>query len=162
MYPIHEIDAVILMATTLSSKRRPAQLVEIVAAADMIQGSIPYVEKLGEAMQRLGTAGLISATEDGFTLTPIGLEMMKKAPKKAATEDVIAALKGSLGAYSPKQDHPPIVLSPEQLVTAIQAHKIARKVTGKNLLMPKPKVDRHFKVEGRWRRAAPTRQEKSR
>jgi hypothetical protein len=25
------------------------------------------------------------------------------------------------------------------------------------MLMPKPKLDRHFKVEGRWRRATPPR-----
>ena len=64
----HDLDAGILLAATLSSKRRPAELVEIVAAA-------------------------------------------------------------------------------------IRAYKATKK-SGKNMLMPKPTVIRHFKVEGRWRRAA--------
>jgi hypothetical protein len=159
MRPVHDADVTILMATTLSSKRRPAQLVEIVAAADLLQGAIPYVEKLGEAMRRLSAAGLIAATEGGFTVTPVALEMMVRQHKKAATEDVVIALKGHLAAYIPKQDYPSILLTEQQLGAAIQEYKVSRKTPGKNLLMPKPKVDRHFKVEGRWRRASPTREE---
>jgi len=157
MRPVHDVDVIILMATTLSSKRRPAELVEIVAAADLIQGSIPFVEKLSDAIQRLSAFGLISATEGGFTLTPIAQEIMAKQPKKAATEDLIIAIKNSLAAYSPKDEYPPILLTEEQLSTAVRAHKTTRKASGKNLLMPKPKVDRHFKVEGRWRRVSATR-----
>lgn len=157
MRPIHDADALILMATTLASKRRPAELVEIVAAADLIQGSIPFVEKLGEAIRWLSTLGLISATEGGFTLTPIGREIMAKQPKKAVAEELIIALKGNLAAYSPMEEYPPILLTQEQLSAAIRAHKTTRKTPGKNLLMPKPKVDRHFKVEGRWRRIPATR-----
>ena len=157
MRPVHDIDVIILMATTLSSKRRPAELVEIVAAADLIQGAIPFVEKLGEAIQRLSTFGLIGATEGGITLTPMGHEIMAKQPKKATTEEIMIAIKNSLAAYTPREEYSPILLTQEQLNAAIQAHKIARKASGKNLFMPKPKVDRHFKVEGRWRRVPATR-----
>ena len=157
MHPVHDVDVLILMATTLSSKRRPAELVEIVAAADLLQGFIPFVEKLGEAIQRLSTSGLITAMEGGFTLTPIAQKIMAKQPKKAVTEEVAIAIKCDLAAYTPKEEYPVIQLTEEQLSAAIHAHKTSRKVSGKNLLMPKPKVDRHFKVEGRWRRASATR-----
>lgn len=153
MRPVHDIDAVILMATTLSSKRRPSELVEIVAAADLIQGAIPFVDKLGDAMQRLSRFGLIRAAEDGFTLTAAAETIMASLPKKAGTEELIAALKAELAAYGPTEEWPAVVPTQAQLGEAIRAHKASRKSPGKNLLMPKPKPDRHFKVEGRWRRA---------
>ena len=157
MRTIHDTDAVILMATLLSSKRRPAELVEIVAAADLIQGFIPFMEKLGDAITLLSTFGLITATEGAYTLTPTGQEVMAKQPKKAAVEELVIALKSKLGAYRPNEECPPILLSNEQLGAAIRAHKTARKAAGKNLLMPKPKADRHFKAEGRWRRVPATK-----
>jgi len=156
MHPVHDIDVVILMATTLASKRRPAELVEIVAAADLIQGFTPFADKLGDAIQRLSTHGLISATEVGFTLTQIAQTIMAKQPKKSVTEDLIISIKLDLAAYTPKSESPAILLTSEQLGAAIRAHMTARKATVKNLLMPKPKLDRHFKVEGRWRRVSAT------
>ena len=161
MRPTPDVDVVILMATALASKRRPAELVEIVAAADLIQGFIPYADKLDEALQRLSSDGLIGAVAGGFTLTPAAQEIMAAQPKKAETEERIAALQDSLAAYTPKGEHATFQLPGEQLGAAILEHKNSRKATGKNLLMPKPKVDRHFKVEGRWRRASTTRGRKS-
>lgn len=153
MRPVHDIDVVILMATTLSSKRRPAELVEIVAAADLIQEAIPFVDKLGDAIARLSSAGLISATEGGFTLTAAAHAIMARQHKKAGTEELLVALKSELAAYSPKEEFPAIVPTQAQLGEAIRTHKTSKKASGKNLLMPKAKPDRHFKVEGRWRRA---------
>ncbi len=158
---IPDVDVLILMATALSSKRRPATLVEIVAAADMIQGAIPFVEKLAEAIRRLSTLGLISAAEGGFTLTPPAQKIMAGQPRKADTEELIAAIQDSLAAYAPMGECPPILLTREQLGAAILAHKTSGRTSGKNLLMPKPKPDRHFKVEGRWRRVSATRGRKS-
>lgn len=157
MRPVQDIDAVILMATALASKRRAAELVEIVAAADLIQGMIPFADKLGDAIQRLSAAGLIIAADDGFTLAPAAQEIMGKPPKKATTEDRLIAIKHDLASYNPGQQCAAILLGAEQLVAAIRAHKSSRKASGQNLLMPKPKPDRHFKVEGRWRRAPATR-----
>ena len=161
MRPVHDIDVIILVATALASKRRPAELAEIVAASELIQGFIPFVEKLGEAVQRLSSFGLISASENGFSLTPAALEIMADQPKKATTEDRIIAIKGGLAAYTPKGESATILVTMEQLSAAIQSHKISRKAPGKNLLMPKPKIDRHFKVEGRWRRVSATHGRKS-
>ncbi len=157
MRPVHDVDVLILMATALSSKRRPAELIEIVAAADLLQGSIPFVDKLGEAIQRLSALGLIVAAEGGFTLTQPAQDIMADQPRKADTEALMLAIKDSLAAYTPKGECSPILLTREQLSTAIRTHKSSSKTSGKNLLMPKPKVDRHFKVEGRWRRASATR-----
>ncbi|OHC69203.1 MAG: hypothetical protein A2045_08380 [Rhodocyclales bacterium GWA2_65_20] len=159
--PDVDVDVLILMATALSSKRRPAELVEIVAAADLIQGCIPFIEKLDEAIQQLSSIGLIAAVEGGFTLTPAAQEIMADQPRKADTEERIAFIQGKLAAYKPKGKCSPILLTGEQLGAAILAHKASRKTAGKNLLMPKPKVDRHFKVEGQWRRASATRGRKS-
>lgn len=150
---IPDVDGPILMATALSSKRRPAELVEIVAATDLIQGSIPFVDKLGEAMRRLSACGLIARAGDGYTLTPPAHAIMEAQPKKAGMEVRLAAIKDKLAALVPKEEGEPIQLSGEQLREAILAHKASRKAPGKNLLMPKPKADSHFKVEGRWRRA---------
>lgn len=161
MRPVHDIDVVILMATTLASKRRPAELIEIVAAADLIQGFIPFVEKLGEAILRLSTYGLISETETGFTLTPVALAIMGKQPKKSVNEDLIISIKLDLAAYTPKGEFPAIRLSNEQLSAAIRTQVAAKNTTGKNLLMPKPKLDSHFKVDGRWRRVSATSKVKS-
>ncbi len=161
MHLIPDVDGPLLMAVALSAKRRPAELVEIVAAADLIQGFIPFADKLGEAIRRLSAAGLIDLTKDGFSLTPPAHEMMEDQPRKADMEERIATLKGKLATYAPKGEVAPILLSGEQLSDAIQAHKASRKAPGKNLLMPKPKADRHFKVEGRWRRVAATRGGKS-
>ena len=58
-------------------------------------------------------------------------------------------------AYVPPQEYPSILLSDEELTA--KAYKASRKAPGKNLLMPKPKMDRHFKVDGVWRRASGTR-----
>ena len=147
-----DLDAIILIATMLSSKRRPAELAEIVAAADLLQGFAPFAGKLGAAIERLSALGLIGETEGCFTLTPIGRDIMAKLPKKGATEDLVDAVKSDLAVAGRGRDCVPIRLGREQLEAAVRAHTATRNL-GKNLLMPKPKPDRHFKVEGRWRRA---------
>lgn len=161
MRPAHDVDALILMATALAAKRRPADLVGIVAAAELLQGFMPFADKLGEAIRRLSSLGLIGILEEGFTLTAAAQAIMAQLPKKAATEDRLIALKHLLADHAPTGQAAPLVLTAEQLDAAIQAHKLARKTPGKNMLMPKPKVDRHFKVDGRWRRAAATPGRKS-
>lgn len=156
-----DVDVVILMATALSAKRRPAMLAEIVAAADLLQGFIPYPEKLGDALKRLSSAGLIGAVEDGFALTPAAEKIVAALPKRAEMEERLAELRSSLATYAPKAECAGIVLSAEQLASAIKAHEATKKISGQNMAMPKPKQDRHFKVEGRWRRAPGTRDRKS-
>lgn len=157
MHTHHDLDAVILTATMLSSKRRPAQLVDVVAAADLLQGFVLFPEKLGAAIERLSALGLIAAAEGGLTLTEAARELMAKQPAKISPEDLVVAVADSLAAWRPRGEHPPLLLEPQELGAAIRAYKATRKTAGKNLLMPKPKVTRHFKVEGRWRRVVKTR-----
>lgn len=157
MHPVHDIDVLVLLATTLASKRRPAGLVDIVAAADLLQGYVPFADKLRDAVQRLSAAGLIVGSEDGFSLTPVAQQLMATQPRKAGTEDLMLAVQESLGAYRPQEQSPSILLTEEQVGAAVRTHKASRKAPGKNLFMPKPKADRHFKVEGRWRRASARR-----
>ncbi|HEX5392093.1 MAG TPA: hypothetical protein VFW68_02360 [Rhodocyclaceae bacterium] len=157
MQPIHDIDVVILMAVTLAAKRRPAELVDIVAAADLIQGMIPFESKLGSAIASLTFHGLIQVEGEGFTLTPAGLALVADPPKKADTPALIAALREKMASYYPRREHAAVELPEEQLAAAVSAHKKVKKTPAKNMVMPKPVVDRHFKVEGRWRRVTVTR-----
>lgn len=157
MHTHHDPDAVILTATLLSSKRRPAQLVDVVAAADLIQGFVPFPEKLGAAIERLSAQGLIVAAEGGLTLTGAARELLAKLPAKLGPQDLAAAVGDSLAGWRPRAGHAPLVLEQQELGAAVRAYKAIRKAPGKNLLMPKPQVTRHFKVEGRWRRVVKTR-----
>jgi hypothetical protein len=156
-----DVDVVILMATALSAKRRPASLAEIVAAADLLQGFIPYPDKLGDALRRLSTAGLVCAAADGYALTPAAEKIVAALPKKAEMAERLAALRSGLTAYAPTAAGAAINLDTELLAAAVKAHEAAKKTSGQNMAMPKPKPDRHFKVEGRWRRAPGTRERKS-
>ena len=156
-----DVDAVILLATALSAKRRPAALVEVVAAADLIQGFVPYPDKLGDAIRRLSAAGLIVAAEDGLVLAPAAAQVMAELPKKAETEARLALVRDSLASYRTQGEHATIAPTGEQLGDAILAHQTAKRSAGQNMLMPKPKPDRHFKAEGRWRRAPATRNRKA-
>lgn len=145
--------ALILLATALAAKRRPADLAEIVAAADLLQGLVPYADKLEDAIRRLSANGLLDRAGDGFILTPPAMAMVADLPRKADAQEHLAILQDRLDGYRPKDERPAIQPTAEELEAAIQTHKAARKAPCKNLLMPKPKPDRHFKVEGRWRRA---------
>ncbi|MBI4998462.1 MAG: hypothetical protein HZC22_16515 [Rhodocyclales bacterium] len=150
-----------MMATALSAKRRPAALAEIVAAADLLQGFVPYPDKLGDALRRLSSAGLVGAAMEGYALTPVAEKMVAALPKKAETAERLALLRNGLAAFAPTAAAAVIDLDPEQLAAAVKAYQAAKKTSGQNMAMPKPKPDRHFKVEGRWRRAPGTRERKS-
>ena len=160
MHPIHDSDVLLLLATTLSAKRKPAALAEIIAAIELLHGSIPPESKLGDAFYRLATHGLIAAVEDGFTLTPAAQKIMATQPKRGAMGEHILSLKEKLAAYNPSsEDHEAILLSPEQLTTAIRAHITAQRVAAqgasKNLLMPVKSKETDNKRAGPNRRPSP-------
>lgn len=161
MYPIHDVDVLLLMAAALASKRRPADLVEIVSAADLIHGSIPHVSDLAEAFSRLSCAGLLVAAEGGFTLTLAGQGVMA-GRRKAETAERILVIREKLAAYVPAGDHAPIRLTAAQLSAAIVALRTAVKGTGGNLLMPKAKTatERDYKRPGTWRKFSASRRRK--
>lgn len=156
MYPVHNVDAILLLAIALSSKRRPAELVEIIAANDLIQGAVCSEPELTEAFHNLSTHGLISQVGEGYALTPVALTIMTAGRKKADNEERLMCLKAALSAYNLKGDHPVILVSTEQLSAAILAHQASKEHAGKNLLVPKPKPVVDAKRPGR-RKPLPSR-----
>ena len=139
MYPVHDIDAILLLAMSLAAKRRPADLVEIIAAADLAQGAIPSEAKLSESFYRLSAYGLICEQEGGYTLTPDGQQMLTGHAKKAQTPERIYDIKEHLADYNLKGEHTAILVTEEQLGAAVLAHRATKAGTGKNMLAPKPK-----------------------
>ena len=125
---------------SLAAKRRPAELVEIIAAADLTQGAIPSESKLVESFYRLSAYGLIREMEGGYTLTPDAQQMMAGQRKKADTEERIFGIKENLADYNLKGEHTPILLTEEQLGAAVLAHRASKKSASRNLLVPKPKA----------------------
>lgn len=161
MQPIHDVDVLLLLSLAIASKKRPAELVEIMAAADLIQGFIPS-EKLGGAFQRLSSQGLICEAEGCYTLTPQAQEVVSCQTRKADMAARIAGLREKLFAYTPSGEHTAIQLSAEQLAAAIVAHRTAGQGAGRNLGMPKPKqAQRSDRRPGQWRKSGPTRARKS-
>ena len=161
MHPIHDADVLLLLAMAIASKKRPAELFEIMAAADLIQGFIP-AEKLGGAFHRLSTQGLICEAEGRYALTPQAQEVVSGQPRKADMAARIAGLKEKLAAYTPKGEHAAILLGAEQLGAAIVAHRTAGQGAGRNLGMPKPKqAQRNDRRPGQWRKSGATRGRKA-
>ena len=66
MHPVHDHDPLLLLATALASKRRPAEPVEVVAAIELMQVAIPPEGKLLEAIARLGAVGFCLIRQGGW------------------------------------------------------------------------------------------------
>lgn len=146
MQAIHDIDALLLLATLLAAKRRPAELTELLAAAELINGAMPPTAKLADAFARLGSNGLIQAAEGSDAgVAAVALTMQAQSlltgrpPKRGEAAEQLATIKAQLGDYTPGGTHPPVQYSEAQLAAAIQSHQLAASAPGKNLLMPKPK-----------------------
>lgn len=161
MYPVHDSDAILLMATGLASKRRPADLVEIVAAIDLIHGSIPLVETLADAFFRLSTQGLMLALEGGFALTEAAEDVLIGERRSATHAQRLQGAKERMAEYQPQGDYPAIEVTEVELTDAIVKHRTSARGAGKNLLMPKPKtVENRFKQHGQWRKFSDSRRPK--
>ncbi|MCX7193093.1 MAG: hypothetical protein NTY60_05640 [Proteobacteria bacterium] len=143
MHPVRDVDALLLLSIAISSKRRSAELVEIIAANDLIHGSVPLKAELTEAFHRLSQYGLIVQAGDGYALTPVALTIMSAGRKKADNEERMHGLKAALSAYNLKGDHPAILVTEAQLSAAVHEHQASKEHAGKNLLVPKikPVVD---------------------
>jgi hypothetical protein len=140
MYPIHDHDTLLLLATALAAKRRPAEPLEIMAAIDLIQGNIPAELKLSEAFERLGQCGLLVGNDNGVALTPAAEKLIEALPRKGEMADRLIALRGLLGCHV-ASDGQSISISAETLREAMLAHRAAAAGGGKNLLVPKPKPE---------------------
>lgn len=162
MYKIHDVDALLILATGLSSKRRPAELLEIMAAIDFLQGNIPTETKLSEAFARLSGMGLILAEDGGFRLSPAAEEMVSNLPKKGEAEERLFRVKDNLSTFKPEGEHAAVAVATDDIKAAIQAHREAGKGGAKNLLMPKPKpVEDKPRPGQRQRKPAPKARRRS-
>lgn len=141
MYPIHDVDAQLLLATLIASKRRAAELVEIVAAAEFLGYPIKSASQWAETLNRLSTHGLIAASDGGHALTPPAQAMVSGLPKKADGDERVFLLREKLSAYKPAELGAGPTASAEQFEEAMRAHAATARQGGKNLLMPKPKAD---------------------
>ena len=162
MLPIHDVDVLLLLALALSSKRRPAELVEVIAAADVIQGAVPSELRLIDAFSRLAGQGLICKQDGGYVLTAEAQAIMANPSRKVDIEKRLPGIKDKLAAHQATGEHPAIQLTAKQVCAAILAHRASSKLPGKNLLIPKPKP-----AEGtsagpglRQRKPLPTRRRK--
>ncbi|MFH1872851.1 MAG: hypothetical protein ABIK82_16720 [Pseudomonadota bacterium] len=155
MHPIHDVDVLLLMATALAAKRRPADLVEIMAAAHLIHGSIPLDVDLAAAFLRLSSQGLLAEEAGRYGLTPDAAAFMAgvRHKRKAEPEERLLAIKAALADYTPRGGGAAIALATEQIGAAIQAHRAFLKSPGRNMLVPKPKpaLDK-AKRPGQWRK----------
>ncbi|MBI5790577.1 MAG: hypothetical protein HZA63_03785 [Rhodocyclales bacterium] len=155
MHPIHDVDVLLLMSTALATKRRPAELVEIMAAMHLLHGSIPLDVDVAAAFGRLSTQGLLAEEAGGYTLTPQGLELMGgvRNKRKAETAERLLAIREQLADYRPRAEGLPIHLATEAVGAAILAHRNFLKAPGRNMLVPKPKAATDKpRPPGQWRR----------
>lgn len=136
MHPVHDVDVVLLLATALASKRRPADLLEIMVAVDLIRSGISFEAKLEDAFSRLATHGLLHQVDARYALTPAAQKIVAGLRRKADTAERIFSVKEALSAHESGDGHAPIHLSAEQITAALVAHQAAAKSIGKSVLIP--------------------------
>lgn len=139
MHPIHDVDVLLLLALALASKRRPAELVEIMAAADLTQANTPPEAKWVEAFARLATHGLLKEVEGRYTLTPEAELVMAGQPRQTDVAKRTFRIKEKLAAYTCTGAHAPVVVTVESITAALVEHRKAGKEIAVNLLVPKPR-----------------------
>lgn len=141
MYPIHDTDAQLLLATLIAAKRRPAALADIVAAAEFMGFPVTAPAAWAKAFERFVTHGLLAAVGEGYALTPAALQLVEGLPKKAEADERVFLVRERLAAYKPAAEHAAIEVGAGQFEVALQEHARLAQQGGKNLLMPKPKRD---------------------
>ncbi len=96
MYPVHDVDAILLLSLSVAAKRRPADLTEIITAIDLAHDAIPSGNKLSDAFARMSAHGLVIEIEGGYALSVDAQEMMISQRKKDDTEKILFRLKEHL------------------------------------------------------------------
>jgi hypothetical protein len=96
MYPVHDVDAILLLSLAVAAKRRPADLIEIATAIDMAQETIPSATKLSDAFARVSAYGLIVEIDGGYALSADAQKMMESQRKKDDNAKHIYRLKEHL------------------------------------------------------------------
>jgi hypothetical protein len=140
MYPVQDVDAILLLSLSVAAKRRPADLTGIITAIDLAHDAIPSGNKLSDAFARMSSYGLVIEIEGGYALAPDAQEMMTSQRKNDDTEKKLLRLKEHLADYHRKGQHAAILIHPDQLLASIEAFRAAKKTAGRNLLRDKPKA----------------------
>ncbi|MFZ1548777.1 MAG: hypothetical protein WAT12_17070 [Candidatus Nitrotoga sp.] len=140
MYPIHDVDVILLLSLSVAAKRRPADLAEIITTIDLTHHAIPSGNKLSDAFDRMSAYGLIIEIEGGYALSADAQEMMASQRKKDDTEKKLFRLKEHLADYQLKGEHATILIHPNQFLAAMRAFQAGQKIAGKNWRIDKPKT----------------------
>ncbi len=151
MQPISDTDALFLLATTLASKRRPAELVEIIAGFEPLLEPVPGTSRLIDSIRRLTAHGLVQVEDERFSLSAAGQQLMVGLPRKADTAGLVTHLRGKLAAFEGPASFPSVHLGQAQVDRAVLTQRAAAKEPGKNLLMPKPKAEEEDTRRSSWR-----------
>ncbi|MBK5914237.1 hypothetical protein [Rhodocyclus purpureus] len=142
MSPIHDVDLVLLLASALASKRRAAELSEIIAGIELVQPiALPAVAKIAEAFARLSGQGLLVAAEGRFALSPEAQTMIEALPKKADTAERLVALRPKLSAFRSNGESASILIEVEQVNAAILEYRAAAASARTILVLAKPKTE---------------------
>ena len=136
-----DVDVLLLLATALAAKRRPAELGDIMAAIDLIQNNIPSEEKLQDAFNRLGCNGLLRETDGGIALSEAAETMIEALPRKGEHAERLFELKGLMAAHPDTATGSAIVIDTDTLHTALVAHRASAASGTKNMFVPKPKPE---------------------
>ena len=139
MYPVHDVDAILLLSLAFAAKRHPADLNEIFTTIDLAQKMLPSPNKLSDAFARLSAYGLIIEIDGGYTLTEDAQKMMSNQRKKDDAKKNFYRLKENLADYLLNVEHNSILIHPDQLRDAIDAYKANRKTSGRSWFIDKPK-----------------------
>lgn len=137
MHPIHDTDPVLLLAVAMASKRRPAELLDLVTAIHLLQHAVPAATKLADALTRLSTHGLIEAAGDGaaYRLTAAGETLAADLPRKADTDAKLFTLRTRLAEHRGRGDA--VSVREADLATAVAAHAALLADGTRSLLVPK-------------------------
>ena len=138
MHPIHDHDPLLFLAVALAAKRRPAELVDVVAAIDLLQIAIPGEQRFVDSFARLAAAGLLIGQGEGIALTPAGLALFEALPKLSDGEERVYSVKQALSGYTPSTAEP-LAVEFAAVTAAIAEHRAAAAGPARNLLVPKPK-----------------------
>ena len=138
MHPIPDHSPLLLLATAIAAKRRPATPEAIIAAIDFLQETPPGAERLADTVRHLAQTGLLQAGEEGISLTPAAQALVEALPGgKASLDQRLFALRNALADYVPAEV---AANGPDKAAwqAAILEQRAAAQSTAKNLLMPKP------------------------
>jgi len=141
MSQIPDIDALLLLAALLATKRRPASPEEIVAAMEVLGAPLPSAVQLREALTRLTAQGLLDWQDEALALTPAAQAALDHLSRKGELADRLARLKDKLAAYAPPAEGAATETAPDTQAiwqAALDAPRAGADERSKNLLMPKP------------------------